>query len=436
MQKDKLTELTIKQAKPREKEYKLSDGGGLYLLVHPRGSRYWRFDFRFVGKQKSSSFGVWPGMSLAVARKARDEARTKIKSGINPIEEKKEYRRNIREKIEKKEKRRDIREKIEIKDQEEKQIFTTFERVAMEWYRRQASQWTEKHSADVINSLSNYVFSDMGSRPISDITKQDVIATLRKIEADGKHETCYRVRQRIEAVFNYAEIEEHCTGNPAQGLRSVFTKPQPKRHPSITPKEFPELLHKIAADDSAFPPTKLAMMFMIYTCVRTKELRFAKWNEINLDCEEPLWIVPAEKMKMRKTHHVPLAPQTVKIIDEMRQFSGPDGYLFPQIRNPKKPISENDLLYYVYRLGYRQRHTVHGYRSLVSTILNESRKWHPDVIELQQAHQEQNKVRAAYNRAEHLDERRKMMLWWADHVDSLMIPADVIDLHTERKRRA
>ena len=422
MQKDKLTELTIKQAKPREKEYKLSDGGGLYLLVHPRGSRYWRFDFRFVGKQKSSSFGVWPEMSLAVARKARDEARIKIKNGINPIEEKKEYRR-------------DIREKIEKKDHEEKQIFTTFERVALEWYRRQASQWTEKHSADVFNSLSLYVFPDMGNRPISDISKQDVIATLRKIEAEGKHETCYRARQRIEAIFDYAEVEEHCTGNPAQGLRSVFTKPQPKRHPSITPKEFPELLHKIADDDSAFPPTKLAMKFMILTFVRTKELRFAEWKEFNLDCEEPLWIVPADKMKMRKTHHVPLAPQTVKILDEMRQFSGPDGYLFPQIRNPKKAISENDLLYYLYRLGYRRRHTVHGFRSLADTMLNESRKWHPDVIELQLAHQEQNKVRRAYNRAEHLDERRKMMLWWADHVDSLMIPADVIDLHSERKRR-
>jgi integrase len=386
MQKDKLTELTIKQAKPREKEYKLSDGGGLYLLVHPRGS----------------SFGVWPEMSLAVARKARDEARIKIKNGINPIEEKKEYRR-------------DIREKIEKKDHEEKQIFTTFERVALDWYRRQASQWTEKHSADVFNSLSLYVFPVMGNRPISDISKQDVIATLRKIEAEGKHETCYRARQRIEAIFDYAEVEEH---------------------PSITPKEFPELLHKIADDDSAFPPTKLAMKFMILTFVRTKELRFAEWKEFNLDCEEPLWIVPADKMKMRKTHHVPLAPQTVKILDEMRQFSGPDGYLFPQIRNPKKAISENDLLYYLYRLGYRRRHTVHGFRSLADTMLNESRKWHPDVIELQLAHQEQNKVRRAYNRAEHLDERRKMMLWWADHVDSLMIPADVIDLHSARKRRA
>ena len=152
----------------------------------------------------------------------------------------------------------------------------------------------------------------MGSRTIRDITKQDVIATLRKIEADGKHETCYRIRQRIEAIFDYAEVEEHCTRNPAQVLRRVFTKPQPKSHASITPKEFPELLHKIADDVSAFPPTKLAMRFMILTFARTKELKFAEWKEFNLDCVEPLWIVPAENMKMRKTHHVPLAPQAVK----------------------------------------------------------------------------------------------------------------------------
>ncbi len=340
MQKNKLTELTIKQAKPREKEYKISDGGGLYLLVHPRGSKYWRFDFRFFGKQKSSSFGVWPEISLADARITRSEARKKIKDGINPIEEKKEYRRAMRE----------MMEKVEY---EEKLILTTFEKVALEWYRRQDSDWTEKHSADVLNSLSVYVFPDIGSRPIRDITKQDVIATLRKIEADGKHETCYRIHQRIEAIFDYAEVEEHCTRNPAQGLRRVFTKPQPKSHASITPKEFPELLHKIADDVSAFPPTKLAMRFMILTFARTKELRFAEWKEFNLDCVESLWTVPAENMKMRKTHHIPLAPQAVKILDEMRQFSGPDGYLFPQIRNPKKPISENDLLYYL-SLGLSQ----------------------------------------------------------------------------------
>ena len=422
MQKDKLTELTIKQTKPREKEYKLSDGGGLYLLVHPRGSKYWRFDFRFLGKQKSSSFGVWPEISLADARIKRSEARMKIKDGINPIEEKKEYRRAMREML----------EKVEY---EEKRILTTFEKVALEWYRRQDSDWTEKHSANVLNSLSVYVFPDLGRRPIRDITKQDVIATLRKIEADGKHETCYRVRQRIEAIFDYAEIEEHCTRNPAQGLRRVFTKPQPVSFASITPSEFPELLQKIADDESAFPPTKLAMMFMIYTFVRTNELRFAEWKEFNLDCAEPLWVIPAKRMKMRKTHHVPLAPQSVKILDQMRQFSGTDGYLFPQIRNSQKAISENDLLFYLYRLGYRRRHTIHGFRSLADTILNESRKWYPDVIELQLAHQEGNKVRRAYNRADHLDERSKMMFWWADHVYSLMIPADVINLHSERKRR-
>jgi integrase len=184
----------------------------------------------------------------------------------------------------------------------------------------------------------------------------------------------------------------------------------------------------------SYPSTILAMKFMILTFVRSSELRFADWEEFDLESKEPLWIIPAERMKMRETHHVPLSKQALEILIEMQKHSGAEGYVFPQVRNPKKPMSENTLLYFSNRLGYAGRNTIHGFRTVASTILNESSKWSPDVIELQLAHQEYNKVRRAYNRAEHLNERRKMMDWWSNYIDSLMKPADVIYINNKLRR--
>jgi integrase len=202
-------------------------------------------------------------------------------------------------------------------------------------------------------------------------------------------------------------------------------KPQPKSHHSLPIPELPEFLKKIETDKVTSPSTVLAMKLMILTFVRSSELRLAVWDEINLDSDEPLWVIPAERMKMRKTHHVPLSRQAVSILEEMQQYSGTEGYVFPQVYNQKKAMSENTLLYFSNRLGYAGRNTIHGFRSVASTVLNESRKWHPDVIELQLAHQESNKVRKAYNRAEHLDERRRMMQWWSDYIDSVAIKTNI-----------
>ena len=404
---NKLTELSIKQAKPKEKQYKLTDGEGMYLRIYPNGSKYWQLKYRFDGKQKTLSFGVWPGVKLIEAREKRIEALKKIKQGIDPIKDKLDKINNNLE-------------KDRQKEIDEQRINNTFYKVSLEWYKRQALQWTEKHSVDVLNSLKFHVYPDLGERPISDITKKDVIATLRELESEGKHETCYRVRQRLEAIFDYAEIEEHCLSNPARGLQKIFIKPQPKTHASIPISELPSFLQKIISDTEAFPTTKLAMMFMVHVFVRSKSQRLAKWNDFELDCDEPLWIVPALDMKMGIELHVPLSPQVVKILEEMEQFSGPDGYVFPQVRNPQKAMSANTLQYYSNRLGYAGRNTIHGFRSVASTVLNESKKWHPDVIELQLAHLVGNKVRRAYNRAEHLEERRRMMEWWSNYLDSLI----------------
>jgi integrase len=402
---NKLTELSIKQAKANEKQYKLTDGEGMYLRVCPNGSKYWQLQYWFHGKQKILSFGVWPDISLKDAREKRYEAKKKLKDGTNPIEEKRKERQDNLDQV----------NKFRL---EEIKRSITFKIVSIEWHKRQTLLWTEKHANDVLNSLKHHVYPDLGEKPISTITKQDVIANLRKIEAEGMHETCYRVRQRLEAIFDYAGIAEHCIGNPSKGLQRIFTKPQPKSQNSLPISELPEFLNKMDADTGSSPTTLLAMKFLILTFVRTSELRFADWKEFDIDCSEPLWVIPAERMKMRKTHHVPLSRQAVSILEEMQQYSGTEGYVFPQVYNQKKAMSENTLLYFSNRLGYAGRNTIHGFRSVASTVLNESRKWHPDVIELQLAHQESNKVRKAYNRAEHLEERRKMMEWWSNYIDS------------------
>ena len=407
---NRLTKLSIKQAKPKGKQYKLTDGQGMYLRVYPNGSKYWQLQYWFEGKQKILSLGVWPDVSLTEARDERFEAKKKIKVGIDPNDKRKESLEA---------------QKIYFEKEKERET-TTFRIIAEEWLSRQSVLWTERHSRDVQNSLKIHVLPYLGEIPIADISIQDVIATLRKIEADGKYETCYRLRQKIEAIFSYAEIEGKCVGNPAKGLQQILTKPQPKSQNSLPISELPEFLKKMVADKDAIPTTLLAMKFIILTFVRTSELRFADWKEFDIDCTEPLWVIPEERMKMRRIHHVPLSRQAVNILKEMQQFSGPEGYVFPQFYNKKKAMSENTLLYFSNRLGYAGRNTIHGFRSVASTVLNESRKWHPDVIERQLAHQESNKVRSAYNRAEHLDERRKMMEWWSNYIESLMVSSDLI----------
>ena len=404
---NRLTELSIKQAKPKEKQYKLTDGEGMYLRVYPNGSKYWQLQYWFDGKQKILSIGVWPDVSLINAREKRYEAKKKIKDGINPIEEKRKERQDTL----------DQAHKVNLETQKQK---TTFRLVAQEWYKRVSLQWTEKHTKDVLRSLQNYVYPDFGERPISEITKQDVIANLRKLESKGIHETCYRVRQKLEAIFEYAEIEEHCIGNPAKNLQKIFTKPRPKNHASLPISELPVFLKKIVDDSGAFPTTKLAIMFMIHVFVRTNSLRHAMWNDFNLESDDPLWIVPGYDMKNGLELHVPLSSQSVKILEDMKLFSGPDGFVFPQVRNPQKAMSENTLLYFSYRLGYAGRSTIHGFRTVASTSLHNSKLWDHDAVEKQLSHLVGTKVSRAYNKAEHLKERRKMLQWWSDYVDVQM----------------
>ena len=417
--RNRLTELAVRTAKPTDRSRKLTDGGGMYLLVHPNGSKYWRMDYRIEGRRKTLSFGVWPDKSLTEARAKRDEARKRIKDGINPIEARREKKR--------------IKAAQEQEQKQCEQVQgTTFEKVAHEWMKRQERRWTDKHAYDVRRGLENHVFPEIGATPITELGTREVLDALRRIEAQGKHEAAHRARQRCEKVFGYGIITGQCQHNPAADLRGALTPPKKQSQAALMPDELPEFLRRLQNYDGHML-TKLAMWFMLYTFVRTKELRLAEWGEFETGGEEPTWTIPAETMKMRREHLVPLSFQAVEVLEQVQEFSGPDGLVFPQQNNPHKPMSENTMLFALYRMGYHSRATTHGFRATASTILNESGLWHPDAIERQLAHVEGNKVRAAYDRSTHMEQRREMMQWWADHLDSLLVPADVIDLNERRR---
>ena len=396
---NKLTELACKKANAVGK--KLTDGNGMYLLVHKNGSKYWRMDYRFEGKRKTMALGVWPETTLTKAREMRDQARILIQDKIDPMEQKKKL------------------DRIRSEDHQR-----TFALLTEEWMKRQTSRWTEKHTSDVKRSLENHVFPDLGDRPINEIQRSEVLQVLRKLEGVNKYEATHRARQRIEAVFNFAIITGDCENNPAAGLTKALTPPTKKKMPSLKPEELPEFLSRLE-DYKGHRLTYLAMRFMLYTFVRTKELRAAEWIEFDLKEMDPTWKIPSERMKMRREHLVPLSSQAVEVLNKVSEISGYEKLVFPGQQNPTKPMSENTLLYALYRMGYHSRATTHGFRSVASTILNESGLWHPDSIERQLAHVETNKVRSAYDRSEHLSERRKMMQWWADHLDSMMAEKEI-----------
>ena len=396
---NKLTELVCKKANAVGK--KLTDGNGMYLLVHKNGSKYWRMDYRFEGKRKTLALGVWPETTLTKAREMRDQARILMQDKIDPLEQKKKL------------------DRIRSEDHQR-----TFALLTEEWMKRQTSRWTEKHTSDVKRSLENHVFPDLGDRPINEIERSEVLQVLRKLEGANKYEATHRARQRIEAVFNFAIITGDCENNPAAGLTKALTPPTKKKMPSLKPEELPEFLSRLE-EYQGHRLTYLAMRFMLYTFVRTKELRAAEWIEFDLKELDPKWKIPSERMKMRREHVVPLSSQAIEVLNKVSEISGAEKLVFPGQQNPTRPMSENTMLYALYRMGYHSRATTHGFRSVASTILNESGLWNPDFIERQLAHVETNKVRSAYDRSEHLSERRKMMQWWADHLDSMMAEKEI-----------
>jgi integrase len=381
-------------------ETTISVGDGLHLKRLASNAYAWRYNYTYAGKQKTVAYGTFPQVSLSEARSRHKET--------------------LRQRYDLKD---PMAERAAIRKAAQAPLAETFQTVAQEWLRKQEKTWTYNHYRDVARSLDGHVFPVIGKMPITSIDPADVLAALKGLEAAGKHETSHRCHQRIAAVFAYAIATQRCRTNPADGIRGALT-PVVKTHmPAVEPSELPELLRKINGYDGE-AVTRLGLKFMALTFVRTTEMIQAQWDEI--DWEQAEWNIPAGRMKRRRDHIVPLSTQAIAILEELKALNGESRYVFKLPRNTG-PISNNTLLYALYRLGYHSRMTGHGFRSVASTILNEL-QWNPDVIESQFAHVPDNEVRSAYNRAKYIVERHRMMQWWGDHLDAILNGAKVIPL--------
>ena len=364
-----LSDASVRNAKAKTKPYKLSDGEGLFLLVTPAGRKYWRLKYHFAGKEKLLALGVYPEVSLADARERRTQARKALAAGNDPAEAKRVAKRLGVEKSQ-----------------------NTFESLAREWHQNRLETWNPEHAAKILKRLERHVFPAVGSRPIADVTTSELLAVLRKIEMHGS-EIAHRMLQISNQIFLFAVVTDRAANNPAASLRGALKPVVKSNHAFIKPQELQEYLRKLDNYDGALQ-TKLALRFLLLTFVRTGELRGAEWSEIDFDKAE--WRIPAERMKMKDVHIVPLARQTVALLRQIKELTGQWRYVFPNQRKPSDIMSENTMLYALYRMGYHSRATGHGFRSTASTILNEN-GFARDVIERQLAHSERDKVRAAYN---------------------------------------
>ncbi|OOZ73778.1 integrase [Solemya velum gill symbiont] len=379
-----LTDTTIRNLKPESKTKRYSDSGGLYLEVSPKGGKWWRLKYRYQGKEKRLALGVYPDVSLKEARDGRDDAKKLLRNNIDPSEHKKA-------------------QKATQQDQTE----NGFETIALEWYNKFKSSWSESHAKRVLAGLKNNVFPYIGHRPISQITAPELLAVLRRLEDREALETAHRTKQKCGQVFRYAVATGRAERDPSQDLKGALPPTRVRSHPSPkTPNEIAGLLRAIDGYTGTVE-TRCALRLLPLVFVRPGELRHAEWSEIDLEKQE--WRIPADKMKMRETHIVPLSEQAMDIIGELQLITGHGKYLFPSVRTRSRPMSENTINAALRRLGYtKEQMTAHGFRSIASTLLNEQ-GWNRDWIERQLAHAERDNVRAAYNYAQHLDGRKKMM---------------------------
>ena len=400
-----LTDTACKNAKcPADKaRARFTDAGGMYLEVVPSGGKHWRWKYRFGGKEKRLALGTYPQVSLAIARRARDDARLLLKSGTDPVAAKQDLKRVAKVSLE-----------------------TTFEPVARAWHEHWKSSKSPRHAEYVLRRLEADVFPEIGKRPIADLTAPILLAVAKKIETRGAVDIAKRAWQTCGQVFRYAVANGLLERNPATDVKpSDALKPRIKTHYArLDAKEMPELLRKIEAYKGT-PATRLSMKLMALTFVRTGELIAAHWDEFDLEAAQ--WRIPKERMKMKAPHIVPLSTQAVEVLATIHELRGLSGLLFPGERDHDKPMSNNTILSALKRMGYAGRMTGHGFRGVASTILHELGHRH-DIIELQLAHQERNEVSAAYNFATYLPQRREMMQEWADHLDQMRRGAKIIPL--------
>lgn len=390
-----LSELKCKSAKPKEKPWKLTDGQGLYLEIMPNGSKYWRLKYRFLGKEKRLAIGVYPGTSLALARQKRDIARELLALGKDPSKEKQRARKEAI---------------LETQN--------TFEKLGREWFENNKAKWTAKHAQDIIYRLEKDVFGDIGQMPVREITPSRLLQTIRKIEARGAHELARRARGMCEQILAYGIATDRADQNPAFALRGTLEAFKRRHMPAIDIDEIPAFLKKLEKNDvRLYPQTRRATKILMLTFVRTGELRFAKWDEI--DFNRAVWEIPAERMKMRRPHIVPLSRQALELFKEQREDTKSINteWVFPNQVRPKNPMSEGTILGAIKRIGYKGRMTGHGFRALAMSTIKERLGYRHEVIDRQLAHAQRNKIDAAYDRAKFLSERIIMMQQWANYLD-------------------
>ncbi|MBA0167129.1 integrase arm-type DNA-binding domain-containing protein [Pectobacterium sp. CFBP8739] len=382
----------IETAKPQDKEYKLTDGAGLYLLIKPNGAKYWRLKYRVAGKEKKLSIGVYPDISLAEARLKREEARKIVASGGDPSEQKQVERQA---------------KKINIDN--------TFKAIALEWHEYKRPNWSKGYAEDLMEAFENDIFPDIGKRPIAEIKPLEMLTSLRKLEKRGVLDKLRKIRQACNQVFRYAIVTGRAENNPASELASALPPPKATHYPHLLPDELLDFLRALSTY-SGSKITQLATRILMLTGVRTIELRQAEWKEF--DFEKGLWEVPKERMKMRRPHLVPLSAQVIDALQQLQAVTGRYNLVFPGRNDITKPMSEASINQVLKRIGYHGKATGHGFRHTMSTILHEQ-GYNTAWIELQLAHVDKNTIRGTYNHAQYLEQRRGMLQWYGDFIDGL-----------------
>ncbi len=407
----KLSPTRCKNAKPKEKPYKLSDGGGMYLLVMPNGSKLWRIKFYAGGKENSLSLGSYPEVSLAQAREKRDAIRKQLQAGVDPSRARKDEKRQAALTSE-----------------------YTFEAVAREWHERGKANWSDNYGAYILKRLEQDLFPQIGHYPIATITTPELLKALQKVENRGVRELTHRLAQMCAQVFRYAAVKGLGDNNPALNVKIALKPIRHKHYPAIEVQQLPEFVQILERNPARlYPQTLRALKLMMLTFVRTSELIKARWKEIDLENRE--WIIPAERMKMRRPHIVPLSKQAVALFKEQKELTGNWEFVFPNIAHPKKTMSNNTILMALKRMGYQGQMTGHGFRSLAMSSIKEKLGYRHEVIDRQLAHAPSGKINQAYDRAAFLSDRRKMMQDWADYVDKISKNGKVVTLESKKARK-
>ncbi len=402
----KLTDTACKNAKPKDKPYKKADGGGLYILINPDGSKYWRMKYRFLGKEKLLAFGTYPLISLADAREERDSAKKLLAGCTDPAVAKKDKRRKI------------------VRNTQ-----NTFKAIALEWHEIKKGQWSDNHANNVLLRLERDIFPFIGSEPISNLDAPDLLDVLRKIEKRGALDVAGRTRQICGQIFRYGIQTGRCKRDPSSDLRGALKTKKTEHFAALETKEIPEFLHALERNETRlYNRTRRAIKLSMLTFTRPGELRQARWEDIDLEAKE--WVISAERMKMRRAHIVPLCRQAIEILQEQYEETGflNTPWVFPSQVRPKQPMSDGTVNMAIKKLGFKGRMTAHGFRALARTTIREKLNYDPDVIECQLAHKAAGPLGEAYNRAQFHDKRHKMMQDWADYVDALTANGKVVHL--------